>query len=141
MHARILRKTVSLLGFGLLLAAAAPAAADTLHMKGGGTLEGIVTPQEEYFRVLLPSGAEAHIPIVDVERGVVVASGFFDHANTFDRYTLTDGREMRTVLKWPNSISLLEAFKIRNGEIYRIEADFKAKVEGKFNEMIASFAQ
>jgi len=67
---------------------------------------------------------ERRYPIVDVERGVVVASGFFDHANTFDRYTLTDGREMRTVLKWPNSISLLEAFKIRNGEIYRIEAVF-----------------
>jgi hypothetical protein len=67
---------------------------------------------------------ERRYPIVDVERGVVVASGFFDHANTFDRYTLTDGREMRTVLKWPNSITLLEAFKIREGKIYRIEAVF-----------------
>jgi hypothetical protein len=28
------------------------------------------------------------------------------------------------VLKWPNSISLLEAFKIRDGQIYRIEAVF-----------------
>lgn len=67
---------------------------------------------------------ERRYPIVDVERGVVVASGFFDHANEFDRYTLTDGREMETVLKWPNSITLLEAFKIVNGEIYRIEAVF-----------------
>lgn len=67
---------------------------------------------------------ERRYPIVDVKRGVVVASGFFDHANTFDRYTLTDGREMKTLLKWPNSITLLEAFKIRNGEIYRIEAVF-----------------
>jgi len=67
---------------------------------------------------------ERRYPIVDVERGVVVASGFFDHANEFDRYTLTDGREMRTVLKFPNTISLLEAFKIRDGKIYRIEAVF-----------------
>jgi hypothetical protein len=67
---------------------------------------------------------ERRYPIVDVERGVVVASGFFDHANTFDRYTLTDGREMQTVLKWPNSISLLEAFQVRDGKIYRIEAVF-----------------
>jgi hypothetical protein len=67
---------------------------------------------------------ERRYPIVDVERGVVVASGFFDHANEFDRYTLTDGREMRTVLKFPNSISLLEAFKVRDGKIYRIEAVF-----------------
>lgn len=62
--------------------------------------------------------------LVDEERGVVVGSGFFDHANTFDRYTLTDGREMNTVLKWPNSITLLEAFKIRDGRIARIEAVF-----------------
>lgn len=67
---------------------------------------------------------ERRYPLVDVERGVVVASGFFDHANEFDHYKLTDGREMKTVLKWPNSISLLEAFKIRNGKIYRIEAVF-----------------
>ena len=67
---------------------------------------------------------ERRYPIVDEERGIVVASGFFDHANTFDRYTLTDGREMRTVLKWPNSITLLEAFKIRDGKIYRVEAVF-----------------
>jgi hypothetical protein len=67
---------------------------------------------------------ERRYPIIDVERGVVVASGFFDHANTFDRYTLTDGREMQTVLKWPNTITLLEAFKVREGKIYRIEAVF-----------------
>ncbi|HWK54811.1 MAG TPA: hypothetical protein VNR18_10600 [Hyphomicrobiales bacterium] len=63
-------------------------------------------------------------PLVDETRGIVVASGFFDHANTFDRYTLNDGREMNTVLKWPNSITLLEAFKIRSGKISRIEAAF-----------------
>ncbi|MDT8399857.1 MAG: hypothetical protein RQ899_14720 [Pseudomonadales bacterium] len=67
---------------------------------------------------------ERRYPLVDVERGVVVATGFFDHANRFDRYTLTDGREMKTLLKWPNSITLLEAFKIRDGKIYRIEAVF-----------------
>ncbi|MCP5144742.1 MAG: hypothetical protein H6978_07950 [Gammaproteobacteria bacterium] len=67
---------------------------------------------------------ERRYPLVDEERGIVVASGFFDHANTFDRYKLTDGRELKTVLKWPNSITLLEAFKIRSGEIARIEAVF-----------------
>ena len=67
---------------------------------------------------------ERKYPIVDVQRQVVVASGFFDHANTFDHYKLTNGREMRTILKWPNSITLLEAFKIKDGKIYRIEAVF-----------------
>jgi hypothetical protein len=67
---------------------------------------------------------ERRYPLIDEERGIVVASGFFDHANTFDKYQLTDGREMKTVLKWPNTITLLEAFKIRKGEISRIEAVF-----------------
>lgn len=67
---------------------------------------------------------ERRFPIVDEERGVVVATGFFDHANTFDSYKTTDGKVRATALKWPNSISLMEAFKIRNGMIYRVEAVF-----------------
>ncbi|MBO9574952.1 MAG: hypothetical protein J7494_04380 [Sphingobium sp.] len=63
-------------------------------------------------------------PIVDEERGIVVASGFFDHDNEKDKYLLTDGREMKTALKWPNSISLIEAFRVNNGKIDRIEAVF-----------------
>lgn len=67
---------------------------------------------------------ERRYPVVDVERGVVVATAFFDHANEFDTYYTTDGVERKTLLKWPNSISLVEAFKIRDGRIYRIEAVF-----------------
>ena len=67
---------------------------------------------------------ERRYPLIDVERGVVVSTGFFDHANEFDRYKLTDGREMRTALKWPNSISLIEAFRVRDSKIHRIEAVF-----------------
>jgi hypothetical protein len=67
---------------------------------------------------------ERRYPIVDEERGVVVGTGFFDHANTFDSYKTTDGQVRQTALKWPNSLSLMEAFKIRNGLIYRVEAVF-----------------
>ncbi len=67
---------------------------------------------------------ERRFPIIDAERGIVVATGFFDHANTFDSYQTTDGKVHATALKWPNSISLMEAFKIRNGLIYRVEAVF-----------------
>jgi hypothetical protein len=62
--------------------------------------------------------------IIDEERGVAVGRGFFDHANEFDHYLLTNGRDMKTALKWPNSISLIEAFRIRDGKIARIEAVF-----------------
>jgi len=67
---------------------------------------------------------ERLFPIIDEERGVVVATTFFDHPNEWDRFLLTDGREMKTMLKWPNSITLLEAFRIKNGKISRIEAVF-----------------
>jgi hypothetical protein len=67
---------------------------------------------------------ERRYPIIDVERGVVVAMNFFDHANTFDEYKLTDGRTMKTLLKWPNSLSIMEAFKIVDGQIFTIEAVF-----------------
>ena len=67
---------------------------------------------------------ERRYPIIDEERGVVVGTAFFDHANTFDSYATTDGKVRQTALKWPNSISLIEAFKIKNGLIYRVEAVF-----------------
>ena len=67
---------------------------------------------------------ERRYPLIDVERGVVVATGFFDHANEFDTYKTTDGIERKTALKWPNSISLIEAFRIRDGRIQRIETVF-----------------
>ena len=67
---------------------------------------------------------ERRFPLIDEERGIVVATGFFDHANSFDSYKLTNGSTMKTALKWPNSITLLEAFRIRSGKIHRIEAIF-----------------
>jgi hypothetical protein len=67
---------------------------------------------------------ERRFPIVDTERGVVVASGFFDHDNSFDRYPTNNGNEMKTALKWPNSITLLEAFRVKDSQIQRIEAVF-----------------
>ena len=67
---------------------------------------------------------ERRYPLVDEERGVVLATTFFDHANSFDHYQTTDGKTMNTLLKWPNSISIFEAFKIRDGKIWRIEALF-----------------
>lgn len=67
---------------------------------------------------------QRHFPIIDTERGVVVATGFFDHDNSFDHYETTDGKTHATLLKWPNSLSLMEAFKIRNGKIWRVEAVF-----------------
>lgn len=100
----------------------------TAASSGGGSAGSISPGCEEQFKLgiyrINKRIRERRYPVIDVERGVVVATGFFDHANEWDRYKLTDGREMRTALKWPNSISLIEAFRIKDGAIHRIEAVF-----------------
>jgi predicted amidohydrolase YtcJ len=63
-------------------------------------------------------------PLVDEERGLVLASGFIDHAGKVGRYTLTDGREAQSPIRRPHTFYLLELFKIRNGKILQIEANF-----------------
>lgn len=63
-------------------------------------------------------------PLVDVERGLVLASGFIDHSGTMGTYTLTDGREVEAPLRYPHSFYLLELFKIDDGKIRQIEAVF-----------------
>lgn len=101
---------------------------------------GISTTQGNFGSAALAQGCEAQFrlgffrinkrvrerryPLIDAKRGVVVATGFFDHDNSFVRYRTTDGKEHQTLLKWPNSLSLMEAFKIRSGRIYRVEAVF-----------------
>ena len=93
----------------------------------GGNAASIATGCREQFELgiyRINKRVRRDFFIVDEERGVAVGRGFFDHANEWDRYLLTNGREMRTALKWPNSITLLEAFRIRDGAISRIEAVF-----------------
>jgi hypothetical protein len=63
-------------------------------------------------------------PLVDVERGLVLASGFIDHSGRMGSYTLTDGREVNAPLRYPHSFYLLELFKIDDGKIRQIEAVF-----------------
>ncbi|OJY71128.1 MAG: hypothetical protein BGP16_11045 [Sphingobium sp. 66-54] len=95
---------------------------------GQGNASAIAAGCEEQFKLgiyhINKRIRERRYPIVDEERGIVVASGFFDHDNERDTYALTNGREMKTALKWPNSISLLEAFRVKEGKIDRIEAVF-----------------
>lgn len=63
-------------------------------------------------------------PLVDEERGLVLASGFIDHSGRLDTYTLTDGREISSPIRYPHSFYLLELFKIDDGKIKQIEAVF-----------------
>ena len=62
--------------------------------------------------------------VVDEERGLIMTAGFIDHAGRLGNYTLTDGTPVKSSMRTPNSLCLLELFKIRGGKIQKIEAVF-----------------
>jgi len=63
-------------------------------------------------------------PLVDIERGIVLAHGFIDHCGALGDYELTDGTKVSSPIRRPHSYYLAEAFKIRAGAIEQVEADF-----------------
>lgn len=63
-------------------------------------------------------------PLVDEERGIVFAHGFIDHCGKVTDYLLTDGTPASSPIRRPHSFYLAEAFKIRDGAIEQIEANF-----------------
>jgi hypothetical protein len=60
-------------------------------------------------------------PIVDEERGIVVALAFLDHAARYVNYQTLDGRERSIDVEYPYTHGVLELFKIEDGEITRVE--------------------
>ena len=67
---------------------------------------------------------ERRFPLVDEERGLILASGFIDHSGVLDQYTLTDGTVKTSPIKAPHAWHFLEVFKIEKGQIRRIESTF-----------------
>jgi hypothetical protein len=63
-------------------------------------------------------------PLVDEERGIVLAHGFIDHRGVLGDYALTDGTKASSPIRRPHTFYLSEAFKIRQGAIEQIEANF-----------------
>lgn len=63
-------------------------------------------------------------PLVDIERGIVLAYGFIDHSGKLGEYRLTDGSTASSPVRRPHSYYLAEAFRIRDGAIEQVEADF-----------------
>lgn len=63
-------------------------------------------------------------PLVDEERGLVLAFGFIDHSGRLAEYQLTDGRTVNSPVRRPHSFYLGELFKIDDGMITQIEANF-----------------
>lgn len=63
-------------------------------------------------------------PLVDEQRGIVLAHGFIDHCGKLDRYQLTNGEWVDSFIRRPHSFYLAEIFKIDHGMICQIEANF-----------------
>lgn len=63
-------------------------------------------------------------PLIDEERGLVLAAGFIDHRGRLGRYSLTDGRVADSPIRRPHTFHLIELFKIDDGLIRQIEAVF-----------------
>lgn len=63
-------------------------------------------------------------PLVDEERGLVLAASFIDKTGRLGEYRLADGSIAQSVVSRPHSFYLLELFRINNGAIEQIEANF-----------------
>jgi hypothetical protein len=63
-------------------------------------------------------------PLIDEERGLVLAAGFIDHSGRLGTYKLADGRTAESPIRRPHSFYLMELFKIVDGRIRQIEAVF-----------------
>jgi hypothetical protein len=63
-------------------------------------------------------------PLIDEARGLVLAFGFIDHSGRLAEYRLTDGRTVQSPVRRPHSFYLAELFKIDQGMICQIEANF-----------------
>lgn len=62
--------------------------------------------------------------LVDEARGIVMFRGFIDHKGTLIDYKLTDGTVRKSPFAEPHTWSFIESFKVKNGEIGPVEADF-----------------
>ena len=67
---------------------------------------------------------DRRFPLVDEEKGIVLAAGFIDHSGTVTDLTWTDGSRHTSIFHFPHSFVLLELFKIVDGQIAEVEAVF-----------------
>ncbi len=62
--------------------------------------------------------------LVDEERGLVLTAGFIDKMGRMGEFRLTDGTMAKPLLHRPHSFYLMELFKLKDGAIEQIEANF-----------------
>ncbi len=94
-----------------------PAAEGIAHMSCGAQFATHFSPFISHVR-------ERRYPIVDQERGLVLALAFFDHEGRIKDVKLTDGSNLHVPPPFdaPFAFGLFELFKIQDGKIMRVEA-------------------
>jgi hypothetical protein len=65
---------------------------------------------------------DRRFPVVDRERGLVLAFGFFDHAGRLKELHLTNGQTVPSPVRAPLTLEISELFQIDHGRIDQVEA-------------------
>jgi hypothetical protein len=101
-------------------AAGAPArpARSGPNMQALGCKQGFETG---FFRIVTRI-RDRRFPLVDEDKGVAFAFGFFDHAGNVHNFPLSDGTISPGGIKAPFTWELAEAFRIEKGKIKTVEA-------------------
>ncbi len=74
-----------------------------------------------YFRIVTRI-RDRRFPLVDEEKGVAFAFGFFDHSGAVHNFPLSDGTISPGGIKAPFTWEIAEAFRVEKGKIRTVEA-------------------
>jgi hypothetical protein len=93
----------------------------------GGTGIGAMDCKAQFdtgFSFIITKVRERRFPIVDQERGLVLACVFLDHAGTFPEFPMADGtiNKVGPPFDTPYSFIMAELFKIKDRKIAQVEA-------------------
>lgn len=83
---------------------------------------GCEAQQLSGFYPFVTSIRDRRFPIVDRERGLVLAFGYFDHTGTVDDMHLTNGMIVKSPFRAPLTFQIAELFQIDKGRIDQVEA-------------------
>jgi len=84
--------------------------------------QGCEDQQKSGFFAFVTSIRDRRFPIVDRERGLVMAFGFFDHAGRLKDLHLTNGQTVPSPVRAPSTLEISELFQIDRGKIDQVEA-------------------
>ena len=78
--------------------------------------------QESGFFAFVTDIRNRRFPVVDRERGLVLAFTFFDHSGAVSEVNLSNGQKLASVVGAPLTYQIAELFQIRQAKIDQIEA-------------------